>query len=105
MHVQGVAGFLGTVSNPEGVATARGIIRWTQNSNTSRSTKSSGRPTVDAQEGTKDRKCAFLLKYASEPSPISNYSSSSEESQDSYYIPDNYYSKESRYDLDMFKKK
>jgi hypothetical protein len=43
-------------------------------------------------------------RYAWTPPPISNYNTSSKESEDSYYILENYYSDKSRYDSDMFRK-
>jgi hypothetical protein len=43
-------------------------------------------------------------KHATPPSSCTMSSIASEESEDSYYIPDNYYLDESRYDSNMFKK-
>jgi hypothetical protein len=69
---------------------------------------------VEAQDGADGQQpmCSSAPKAGDAPRPprycnfpsISNCSTSSEESEDSYYIPNNYYSDESGYDLDMFKK-
>jgi hypothetical protein len=44
-----------------------------------------------------------LSRYAYITPPISNCSTSSEESEDSYYIPDDYYSDKLGYDSDIFR--
>jgi hypothetical protein len=43
-------------------------------------------------------------RYACKSRPISKCSTSYVEFEESYYMPDDYYSEESGYDLDMFRK-